>query len=444
MTAHLLRALAGWRINENSTGELVVSGPDGGITVSEGKGDIARRTLYGLAKSLHAAALSQVETHCYVGDMKTSAGTDYYVCIERNGKRITPHKYAIRGRAEYDVAEWNQVLNDAPKPDLLAYDTVEPDAMLAAAPAAQGVSLGWSAEDACEAFIAAEIDAAPEALRRLGDWLCNVLDEDLHKTASAMVLGAMMETSAAIRAMLAAAPAAQGVAEYGGLSYFAAPAQLHPKTLDLVTRFAGSLAAKLSAAEQKYGYSDGWAESDWLDECRAKLLEHVAKGDPRDVAAYCAFLWHHGARTAAAPAALEVKRDPLIEGLERALPEMDPEEGRWLTCSGCYESEDGHPVGSYPSSALLGCTLGGGCHECGGLGAIWDMTNYADFAELALAQDTATAVVVDEAMTRLAEVLPPRPLPNMDYSYEVSPLHAEQLHIRFAALTAALGQEASR
>lgn len=76
-----------------------------------------------------------------------------------------------------------------------------------AAPAAQVAVSGWSAEDACEQFIAAEVDAAPEALRRLGDWLCNVLDEDQQKTASAMVLGAMMETSAAIRAASAAAPA---------------------------------------------------------------------------------------------------------------------------------------------------------------------------------------------------------------------------------------------
>lgn len=78
---------------------------------------------------------------------------------------------------------------------------------ICAAPAAQVAVTGWSAEDACEAFIAAEVDAAPEALRRLGDWLCNVLDEDRQKTASAMVLGAMMETSAAIRAVSAAAPA---------------------------------------------------------------------------------------------------------------------------------------------------------------------------------------------------------------------------------------------
>lgn len=75
-----------------------------------------------------------------------------------------------------------------------------------------------------------------------------------------------------------------------------------PRTADLVDRFAASLKEKLAAAEKKYGYSDHWAKPDWLDECRAKLLEHVAKGDPRDVAAYCAFLWHHGESTAATPA----------------------------------------------------------------------------------------------------------------------------------------------
>lgn len=72
---------------------------------------------------------------------------------------------------------------------------------------------------------------------------------------------------------------------------------LHPKTADLVNRFARALAEKLSAAEKKYGYSDGWSSPDWMDECRAHLVEHVAKGDPRDVAAYCAFLWHHGSHT---------------------------------------------------------------------------------------------------------------------------------------------------
>jgi hypothetical protein len=73
---------------------------------------------------------------------------------------------------------------------------------------------------------------------------------------------------------------------------------LHPLTVNLVVRFARALASKLSDAEKKYGYSDGWRSPHWMDECRAKMMHHVMKGDPRDVAAYCAFLWHHGASTA--------------------------------------------------------------------------------------------------------------------------------------------------
>lgn len=80
------------------------------------------------------------------------------------------------------------------------------------------------------------------------------------------------------------------------------PEGLHPRTADLVARFATALAEKLHASEVKRGYSDGWASPDWLDECRAELVRHVAKGDPRDVAAYCAFLWHHGAKTELAAA----------------------------------------------------------------------------------------------------------------------------------------------
>jgi hypothetical protein len=79
----------------------------------------------------------------------------------------------------------------------------------------------------------------------------------------------------------------------GTASSIAMPAGLHPDTQDLVIRFATALAVKLHAAELKHGYSDGWKEPHWMDECRQKLIEHLAKGDPRDVTAYCAFLWHH-------------------------------------------------------------------------------------------------------------------------------------------------------
>jgi len=73
---------------------------------------------------------------------------------------------------------------------------------------------------------------------------------------------------------------------------------LNPATACLVWNFALALGNKLADAEKKYGYTDGWRSRDWMDECRAHLMQHITKVDPRDVAAYCAFLWHHGASTA--------------------------------------------------------------------------------------------------------------------------------------------------
>lgn len=72
------------------------------------------------------------------------------------------------------------------------------------------------------------------------------------------------------------------------------PEGLNPETTDLVLRFASALADKLYKAEQKYGRSTDWMKDDWYDDCLQSLLEHIEKGDPRDVAAYCAFMWYHG------------------------------------------------------------------------------------------------------------------------------------------------------
>jgi len=64
-------------------------------------------------------------------------------------------------------------------------------------------------------------------------------------------------------------------------------------TDDLVDRFAVALKAKLRAAGEKYGFDDAWKADDWRDKLIEDLLRHIQKGDPRDVAAYCAFAWHH-------------------------------------------------------------------------------------------------------------------------------------------------------
>lgn len=75
---------------------------------------------------------------------------------------------------------------------------------------------------------------------------------------------------------------------------------LHPATAKLVSDFATALAEKLAKAERKYGYTDGWLDANWEADCREALLKHIEKGDPRDVAAYCAFMWFHKWSTSAA------------------------------------------------------------------------------------------------------------------------------------------------
>ncbi|HDT5906105.1 TPA: hypothetical protein QHC16_004893 [Klebsiella michiganensis] len=72
------------------------------------------------------------------------------------------------------------------------------------------------------------------------------------------------------------------------------PLGLHPDTQKLVTDFCTALAEKLYKAQLKYGYDADWKQDGWPSQCQAHFQQHIAKGDPRDVAAYCAFMWWHG------------------------------------------------------------------------------------------------------------------------------------------------------
>lgn len=72
---------------------------------------------------------------------------------------------------------------------------------------------------------------------------------------------------------------------------------LSTNTANLIAQFSRALAGKLLAAQLKYGYVDDWMREGWGEECRAELMRHLSKGDPLDVAAYCAFLWHHNELT---------------------------------------------------------------------------------------------------------------------------------------------------
>lgn len=64
----------------------------------------------------------------------------------------------------------------------------------------------------------------------------------------------------------------------------------------------------------------------------------------------------------------------------RGVPETIKEGGGfWRSCTGCHELNEGRDTGPY--SAVLGCHLGQGCRECGGIGAVWDSTDYQAMAD---------------------------------------------------------------
>lgn len=69
--------------------------------------------------------------------------------------------------------------------------------------------------------------------------------------------------------------------------------------------------------------------------------------------------------------------------------------GAWVPCSGCQESVDGYvSTRDYPRSEIFQCQPGGGCGECGGIGAIWDTTDWEGFAEWSLAEDKREAAAI--------------------------------------------------
>lgn len=92
---------------------------------------------------------------------------------------------------------------------------------------------------------------------------------------------------------------------------------------------------------------------------------------------------HHGwqvpvflsPQQASAPVAGEAQPVEL-RGVAETIKDGD---GFWRSCTGCHELNEGHDTGPY--SAVLGCHLGQGCSECGGIGAIWDSSDYQAMAD---------------------------------------------------------------
>ncbi|KAA3510131.1 hypothetical protein [Agrobacterium rosae] len=80
--------------------------------------------------------------------------------------------------------------------------------------------------------------------------------------------------------------------------------------------------------------------------------------------------------------------DPALIGIA---DEMKESGGHWQPCTGCYDTEDGYPTQKYDYSPALQTAIGCGCHECGGLGAVWwHMTEQelSDFAKICTEDDS--------------------------------------------------------
>ena len=66
--------------------------------------------------------------------------------------------------------------------------------------------------------------------------------------------------------------------------------------------------------------------------------------------------------------------------------------GFWRACSGCQESAEGYVSPSlWPYCEVFQCQPGMGCGECGGIGVVWDNTDYDKMAREALALCDAEA-----------------------------------------------------
>jgi hypothetical protein len=57
----------------------------------------------------------------YVGEMQTSAGTDYFVMIKSGDRELSIRKHQHKHHADYEAAEYNWLFNGGEKPDILAY-----------------------------------------------------------------------------------------------------------------------------------------------------------------------------------------------------------------------------------------------------------------------------------------------------------------------------------
>jgi hypothetical protein len=120
------------------------------------------------------------------------------------------------------------------------------------------------------------------------------------------------------------------------------------------------------------------------------FIEHGTKDQKANAATHWAPLQPPATQPAPAEQSLGIE----LQGVAEQLADNA---GFWHSCSGCHNLNEGHPTGEY--SAILKCHLGMGCSECGGVGAVWDNTDYSDYgneqpSEHVRGSETAKAIAL--------------------------------------------------
>ncbi len=121
--------------------------------------------------------------------------------------------------------------------------------------------------------------------------LCLASELDMHAAGETELARiSAPETMTKIRAKQAAKPKHSPLPEASAQDVARLLQTSHPDD-EAVDRFADAMKEKMTASRAK-GRS-GWQQCAPAD-LSHMLREHVAKGDPRDVANFCMMLWHHG------------------------------------------------------------------------------------------------------------------------------------------------------
>jgi hypothetical protein len=71
------------------------------------------------------------------------------------------------------------------------------------------------------------------------------------------------------------------------------PKDLHPDTKELLINFVQKMGQKLRETEIKHNYGNSWKYDNWQLKCGKDFITHIEKGNPIDVANYCAFMDYH-------------------------------------------------------------------------------------------------------------------------------------------------------